>query len=448
MTSTREVEGNMDTIGERIKERRKTLGLTQVDLSGPELSHAMISLIERNRTKPSLKTLEYIASKLGVTLSYLMEETNVDDKKNHENFNEIDIGKIVGICKSLIALKKFEEVKNKITVYLNYEMSPSNKGILLKMLGQIYMNDLEYQKAIEEFNAALIYLSPLDSNEYIEVHYDLAICNKMLKRYDKCITNSLYSLSLLKANFYTENTVLQLKILYNLSYCYCELQEYEKGLSTINQAIQIMNESSLYYHEGNFYVLKGTAELYLQDYQQAISSTKHALKHLESPNNIQALLNLGVLYRETKEYDLAQQYIQESLQISINCSNKENELKCYFELAITYYKSLDYDKVEEMYKRIINDCDQFKDIKFKFSFLMACTKYAQGLHDESLMYLNELELDINKCNIKLLLPKIYFLKSKIYENQGDIQNAIRFLKESIQTMDGINNKLYNIWNLI
>ena len=67
----------MATVGERIRERRLALGLSQRNLACEGVSFAYISRLEANARQPSLKALRKMASKLGVSLHWL--ETGEDD---------------------------------------------------------------------------------------------------------------------------------------------------------------------------------------------------------------------------------------------------------------------------------------------------------------------------------------------------------------------------------
>ena len=62
------------TIGEKIKARRRELGLTQSKVAGEQISRNMLSLIESGNASPSLETLYYIAEKLKVRVEYLVSE--------------------------------------------------------------------------------------------------------------------------------------------------------------------------------------------------------------------------------------------------------------------------------------------------------------------------------------------------------------------------------------
>jgi transcriptional regulator with XRE-family HTH domain len=64
-------------IGDRIRERRRELGLSQRDLSQPGISYACISLIESGQRRPSLKALRKLAPKVETTAHWL--ETGAPD---------------------------------------------------------------------------------------------------------------------------------------------------------------------------------------------------------------------------------------------------------------------------------------------------------------------------------------------------------------------------------
>lgn len=64
------------SLGEKIKNLRKEMKLTQTDLAGNEMTKSMLSQIENNLATPSMKNLLYIASKLGKPASYFLEDAS------------------------------------------------------------------------------------------------------------------------------------------------------------------------------------------------------------------------------------------------------------------------------------------------------------------------------------------------------------------------------------
>ncbi len=64
-------------LGEKLRQARIEAGLSQRQLCGEEITRNMLSLIENGAAKPSMKTLQYLASRLGKNVSYFLEETAV-----------------------------------------------------------------------------------------------------------------------------------------------------------------------------------------------------------------------------------------------------------------------------------------------------------------------------------------------------------------------------------
>ncbi len=61
----------MSTIGDRIRQRRLELGLSQRQIASKGATYAYISRIEANERRPSTKALRQIAPKLGVSVHWL-----------------------------------------------------------------------------------------------------------------------------------------------------------------------------------------------------------------------------------------------------------------------------------------------------------------------------------------------------------------------------------------
>lgn len=64
-------------LGEKIRQARLEAGLSQRQLCGEEITRNMLSLIENGSAKPSMKTLQYLSSRLGKSISYFLDDTAV-----------------------------------------------------------------------------------------------------------------------------------------------------------------------------------------------------------------------------------------------------------------------------------------------------------------------------------------------------------------------------------
>jgi tetratricopeptide (TPR) repeat protein len=61
------------TLGQRIRRARQAAGLTQAALGAPDLTKGFISLLEHDRAKPSVATLERLAARLGQPVAYFLD---------------------------------------------------------------------------------------------------------------------------------------------------------------------------------------------------------------------------------------------------------------------------------------------------------------------------------------------------------------------------------------
>lgn len=66
-------------LGERIRELRIRLGITQKELAGDRITRNMLSLIESGNASPSVSTLLYIAERLGTSAGYFFTSTEADE---------------------------------------------------------------------------------------------------------------------------------------------------------------------------------------------------------------------------------------------------------------------------------------------------------------------------------------------------------------------------------
>ena len=64
-------------LGEKIRQARLDAGLSQRQLCGDEITRNMLSLIEHGAARPSMDTLKYLASRLGKSVSWFLEENAV-----------------------------------------------------------------------------------------------------------------------------------------------------------------------------------------------------------------------------------------------------------------------------------------------------------------------------------------------------------------------------------
>ncbi|MGD0273382.1 MAG: tetratricopeptide repeat protein [Gaiellaceae bacterium] len=71
-------------LGERVRQRRVALGLTQTDLAGARFSKEYISQIELGKTRPTPETIDYLSSRLSIDQGYLAHGVTTEDRAHVE----------------------------------------------------------------------------------------------------------------------------------------------------------------------------------------------------------------------------------------------------------------------------------------------------------------------------------------------------------------------------
>lgn len=65
------------SLGEKLRQARLDAGLSQRELCGGEITRNMLSCIENGTAQPSMRTLQFLAGRLGKPVSYFLEEQAV-----------------------------------------------------------------------------------------------------------------------------------------------------------------------------------------------------------------------------------------------------------------------------------------------------------------------------------------------------------------------------------
>lgn len=99
------------TLGQRVKQARQAMSLTQEALGKPDLTKGFISLLEHDRARPSVATLRRLAERLGQSISYFL-----DDQETATAHRAVEVlgsrGRSELVCRQYdAAFKTFSEMR-------------------------------------------------------------------------------------------------------------------------------------------------------------------------------------------------------------------------------------------------------------------------------------------------------------------------------------------------
>lgn len=263
----------MSTLGERIRILRKQQKLTLENLAGTELTKGMLSLIENNKANPSMESLNYIASQLGVEVTELLEEISGQELRN-----VIDQAELLLNTKNYEFADEIEQVKNLIEPYIpkltqGYEAtrlldiygrclaysSPDESVALLKKVARMYEDlHLITKSADIGRNLAII--------PFMNHHYQVAL-DVLLEERKKLEDNPLWVDPLSRMDYDYLEAVL-----------YFAVGKNEEAIQVMNDAILYCNEHKIFKQIDNLFRLASTHAMM----EENIERKDYYLKKLEA----------------------------------------------------------------------------------------------------------------------------------------------------------------------
>ncbi|WP_244834905.1 transcriptional regulator [Clostridium sp. BJN0001] len=396
------------SVGEKIRRIRIFKNITLKKLCGTKISIAKMSCIENDKVKADKDILKYISQKLEIDYDYLIQDSydqiksNIEEYKKNFKFNlnleselkdnydyaikykyyDLAFELMHMLFKYYIENNMIKNVQVIISGYYNlYQKNNSNESTF------IYYNDMgEFLIETEEYKDAIIYYEKIDElcekNSYkldfvseIDISYKKAVCYQNLSKYEtafsilKPIINDVEKLenTILKTRIYQKYS--ELCILLNSdeslkfkekSYSYIKNDKISIIYSKLNYAkyyfISYLNDQAVIEINEARDILKDLKSeetipfnfdfiklcLKYKEYNMAYDIIETTIDDIIITQNRELIENIYYLksraLENLKKYEKAEKYMNLSLDILMKFGNREQRKKRYLDLGELYYK--------------------------------------------------------------------------------------------------------------
>ncbi|MCX9099191.1 helix-turn-helix domain-containing protein [Bacillus anthracis] len=294
----------MATLGEKIKALRKEKKLTQTELAGSELTKSMLSQIENGKATPSMKTLQYIAEKLGCETSFLLEE---DDD---------EIVELIQKMERLIK-NKCDEVYETLLPIVQKELpSTLNTARLYKQFitAAAVMNDynIEYyvETAISIFEKYTLYR---ESTETKLLFYYMLFKQK---KYKECLQMIATIRDEYKAKNLEMDLITHIQLYLKEAIILLAYGNYEKCEKVILDALAFSKKHQVYYKTDEFYRILSYQKIITTDKEQYLYYIKKSEQFAIFTEDTLSAANVDILkayyYNTvTNEYTIALEHLEQ-----------------------------------------------------------------------------------------------------------------------------------------
>lgn len=259
---------------------------------------------------------------------------------------------------------------------------------------EYYINNNFINEAAKDANKA-IQLDPNNSKYYITLSSIFLITGKVAS--SRSVLEKALSLN-------PEDTEVLLK----LGELYLYIKDYKKTNEYINQALEINKFNP------KIYFLRGYIKMETGDTLNAISDFQITVD--QDQEFYEAYIQLGILYASQKN-QIAVDYYNNALNIV------PNSIEAYYNLAMFYQNTDEYNKALETYTTILAIDTKFKYAYFNMGFIQL--EYL-GVYNVAIQSFT----DAIKCDPEY--AEAYFNRGLAFETLGDIINARKDYEKSLQ----------------
>ncbi|MHC2834072.1 helix-turn-helix domain-containing protein [Bacillus sp. F9_6S_D1_P_5] len=294
----------MATLGEKIKSLRKEKKLTQTELAGSELTKSMLSQIENGKATPSMKTLQYIAEKLGCETSFLLEE---DDDEMVELIQKME----------RLIKNKCDEVYETLLPIVQKELpSTLNTARLYKQFitAAAVMNDynIEYyvETAVSIFEKYTLYR---ESTETKLLFYYMLFKQK---KYKECLQMIATIRDEYKAKNLEMDLITHIQLYLKEAIILLAYGNYEKCEKVILDALAFSKKHQVYYKTDEFYRILSYQKIITTDKEQYLYYIKKSEQFAIFTEDTLSAANVDILkayyYNTvTNEYTIALEHLEQ-----------------------------------------------------------------------------------------------------------------------------------------
>ncbi|ARU62256.1 hypothetical protein CBW65_15495 [Tumebacillus avium] len=414
----------MESLGQKIRQRRQEKGLTQSQLAEGLVSASAISQIEADKINPSYKLLCGIAERLEVPLDYFLTETGeyLEHSTSHKLAKTFILAKeyanAVPILENLLATGAGDELDllmDVSTCFIHLNNLTSVKELLEKVMTMSLKADDHRAHVWALHRLGLVYFK--QHNLSLAMHY-------WQRAYDSLLEMGV------------EDSFLKAEITTNLAVTYNRLGHYDQSTDLFLNSQDLLKNSSNLYHLATNYLGLGRSHYGKKEYKQAQEYWQEAMTLFKSLDHIQYSImvkeNFAILRGELGEHEAALEILQE-------CTRQ------YVELGLDQLLSNNHAEIAKVLIRLERDEEASQHLDEAFALCQPDSKYhAQCYNVRSLLhafrheYEAAIEAALQSAEIFRLLEmvhdyhKLRLHVSDLFKKLGDYKSSTEVLEETQQ----------------
>ncbi|MEH7333821.1 helix-turn-helix transcriptional regulator [Neobacillus drentensis] len=240
----------IEMLGERIREIRKRKKMTLEALAGEELTKGMLSLIENNKAKPSMESLAYIAKRLGVEVTELLEEVS-----------SLELREVLEKAEKLYNVKldkspeRYRQIAALIEPYLESLSNGYESARLLDIYSRVLYHDKKEGWRELSDRAAIMYDEMMLTAKRASIGIFRAIVKFQEHDYSESLSILLSERTELEANHAYIDPMTRVDLDYNEAILHFAVGDSDSATCVMESAIDFSKEHRIFYRIDDLYRL-------------------------------------------------------------------------------------------------------------------------------------------------------------------------------------------------
>lgn len=412
--------------GEKIKRARVYQGITLKELCGEQISISKMSCIENSKIKADENILKYIAKKLSVEYSYLVQDVQEEIIYNIDLINNNSVSE--------------DELEELINNNIHYALEYKYFDLAFQLMHKLFVYYVEHNKIenIQLITSQYYDLYQKNNNEESTVSYygDMATFFSSIGEFNEAINyyNRIREISIENG---IKNKTVYAYVSYYQGTAYEKLGMIEEAYNVLGEAIKyidsvedLMDKGDIYHSFARLSIVLGKSDnrKYIDLAYKYQKDNPMALAISKGKN--------GECYFYVGDREKAIEEILDGIK-TFPEYNEERYVKFLNECINTLYENREYEKAYELIETALNMA-----INIEVNALIEEAYYLKGMILQKMgmflqaeMYMN-LSLDfILKCGTKEKMHSRYLNMAELYYNLNEPKDSLKYFTLAMKLED-------------
>jgi HTH-type transcriptional regulator, quorum sensing regulator NprR len=417
------VSETLKQLGERIRKARAEAGLSQAALGAPHFTRAYVSAIELGKVRPAMKSLEFMADKLGKPVSFFVEDEDAERRRREREFE-------IRGAEALLARPTASRALDVVERLIESASVPSERFRLHLIAGTALNLLVRGPEALTELTAAER-LQDSAPTLRSQLRYQTALAF----RHSGNSPRAIELLRLLLADLDrapVRDQPLRLRVLKDLGMILIDSGDYEQANSYLLTALEWAQDIGDV--SGLVSIYNGLAHAHraLGDLEVASAYLQKALAMNDAVQDLTATAlmrnTLAVIAAERGHHKAALEHVDRAIEIARASGPAYNLPHFICTKAECEVKAGDLDAAEAHATEAMHAADAVKNKRASAAaaLVLADVRIARGQHDQAGKRLQEAAAIYRGLGAKGELGDTYMRLSQLATKAGDTQSAQKF----------------------